>query len=149
MGPSQARSAAHCRSISRLAVSRWELAADGSGRDGALEVRDIGTNRPPVKLALREPEELFHFYFAADEKTFVVWQCDGTIETYDLRSGKHRRSIQVQEGLPGVLSPDLRWAAACDADPGIVHVYRMDDGAEWLTINRENDYVRIHGIFSR
>jgi hypothetical protein len=108
--------------------------------DGALEVRGIGANEPPVKLALREPEELFYFYFAADGRTFVVWQWDGTIETYDLRSGKHRRSIQVKEGIPGILSPDLRWAAACDADPRIVHVYRMDDGAEWLTIREENDY---------
>jgi hypothetical protein len=106
--------------------------------DGALEVRDIGANRPPVKLALREPEVLFHVYFAADRKTLGVWRSDGMIETYDLRSGKHRRSIQVQKGLPGVLSPDLRWAAARDADPGIVHVYRMDDGAQWLTTTREN-----------
>jgi WD40 repeat protein len=37
--------------------------------------------------------------------------------------------------------PDLHFAAACDADPGIVHVYRMDDGAERLTIDRGNDYV--------
>ena len=117
--------------------------------DGALEVRDVGTNRPPVRLALCEPEEAFRFYFAADGKTFIVWRCDGTIETYDLRSGKHRRSIQVQEGLPGVLSPDLRWAAACDADPGIVHAYRMEEGAERLTINRGNDYCRCHGVFSR
>jgi hypothetical protein len=85
-----------------------------------------------------QQEELFHFYFAADGKTFVVWQSGGTIATYDLRNGKHRQSIQVQEGLPGVLSPDVRWAAARDADPSIVHVYRMDDGPPWLTIAKDN-----------
>jgi hypothetical protein len=109
--------------------------------DGAVEVHAVGAERAPVQLALRDSEALCQMYFAADGKTLVVWHWDGTIDTYDLLIGKHRRSVQVEGGFPGVLAPDLHWAASCEVDSGIVHVYRMDDGAQWLTISEENDYT--------
>jgi hypothetical protein len=111
--------------------------------DGAVSVHAIGTNKPPVKLQLRETEQLLRMHFAADAKALAVWELNGTITTYDLGSGKQLRSVQVKEGLPGVLSPDLRWAAGHDSDPGVVHIRRMTDGAAWLAITEANDYFPV------
>jgi hypothetical protein len=57
--------------------------------------------------------QLVNLDVGAAEETPVLSPLAGTIETYSLRNGKMRNSIRVKEGLPGVLSPDLRWAAAC------------------------------------
>ncbi|MBT8077527.1 MAG: WD40 repeat domain-containing protein [Gammaproteobacteria bacterium] len=125
----------------KIADRAWSIAFSPGGRlfatghrNGAIDIRDVGSGRVEISLAAHD-DTIWSLDFSPDGNYLASASMDGSAKLWDVSSGEPVRTIQHEDWVTAIsFSPDGHHVATGSRD-GNVRIFDVSDGeliADWV-----------------